>query len=91
MSLGHPAGVPGKMAFSVRFSIAINRTSLGHRPVEIRLSRRVSQGHPAGVPGIFLKFMCPFLSSRNGPVGDAAVLTLCPAHAYLSTHLAWPA
>ena len=66
MSLGHPAGVPGKMAFSVRFYIAINRKSLGHRPVDPRLSRRVSQGHPAGVPGIFLKFMCPFLSGCQG-------------------------
>ena len=33
-----------------------------HRPADPCLSRRVSQGHPAGVPGIFLDFMCPFLS-----------------------------
>ena len=54
MSLGHPAGVPAKMPFSVRFSIVNNRKSPGHRPVDPCLSRRVSQGHPAGVPGIFL-------------------------------------
>ena len=62
MSLGHPAGVPAKMAFSVRFSIANSRKSLGHRPVNPCLSRRVSQGHPADVPGVSLKFMRPFLS-----------------------------
>ena len=50
------------MPFSGRYSTVNNRKSLGHRPVDPRLSRRVSQGHPAGVPGIFLKFMCPFLS-----------------------------
>ena len=54
--------VPAKMPFSVRFSIVNNRKPLGHRPVDPCLSRRVSQGHPAGVPGIFLKFMCPFVS-----------------------------
>ena len=62
VSLGHPAGVPGKMAFSERFSIVIHRNFLGHRSVDPRLSRRMSLGHPAGVPGIFLRFMCPFLS-----------------------------
>ena len=62
VSLGHSAGVLAKMPFSVRLSIANNRKSPGHRPVDPCLSRRVSQGHPAGVPGIFLKFMCPFLS-----------------------------
>ena len=48
------------MRFSVRFSLVNNSKSLGHRPVDPCLSRRVSQGHPAGVPGISLKFMCPF-------------------------------
>ena len=62
MSLGHPAGVPAKRPFSVNFSTVNNRKSLGHRPVDPCLSRRVSLGHPAGVPAILLKFMCPFLS-----------------------------
>ena len=60
--VGHPAGVPAKMPFSVRLSIRNNRKCLGHRPVDPCLSRWVSQKHPAGVPGIFLKFMCPSLS-----------------------------
>ena len=34
VSLEHPAGVPAKMPLSVRFSIANNRKSLGHRPVD---------------------------------------------------------
>ena len=34
VSLKHPAGVPAKMPFSVRFSIAKNRTSLKHWPVD---------------------------------------------------------
>ena len=58
VSLGHPADVPAKMAFSVRFSIVINRKSLGHRMVDPLLSH----GHPAGVSGIFLKLMCRLLS-----------------------------
>ena len=42
MSLGHPAGVPAKMPFSVSFSKVNNRKSLGHRPVDPCLSRRMS-------------------------------------------------
>ena len=60
VSLGHPAGVPAKMPFSGRFSIVDNRKFLGHRPVDPRLSRRVSQGHAAGVPGIFLSLCALF-------------------------------
>ena len=60
VSLGHPAGVTARLPFSVSFSEANNRTSLGHRPVDPCLScwcprdtRPVSRG--------FLKFMCFFL------------------------------
>ena len=61
VSQGHPAGVPAKVLFSVRFSIVNNRKSLGHRPVDPCLSRRVSQGHPAGVPRIGFSFtLCAF-------------------------------
>ena len=49
------------LSLSVIYNIP-NRKSLGHRPVDPCLSRRVAQGHPAGVPGIFLELMCPFLS-----------------------------
>ena len=42
------------MAFSVRFSIANHRKSLGHRPVDTRL--RVP-GTPGWCPGHFLKFI----------------------------------
>ena len=54
-----------KCPFLSVFSIVNNKKSLGHRPVDPCLSRRVSQGHPAGVPGIFLEFMCPLLSWLN--------------------------
>ena len=47
VSLGHPAGVPAKMPFSV---ITSNRKSLEHRLVDPCLSRWVSQRHP-GTPG----------------------------------------
>ena len=58
MSRGHLAGVPAKNALFCQFSKRkTDRKSLGHRPVDPCLSRRVSQGHPAGVPGLFLKFM----------------------------------
>ena len=65
MSLGHPAGVPAKVPFSVRFSIVNNRKSPGHRPVDPCLSRRVSPGHPAGVPGIFLSLCALFFPEKH--------------------------
>ena len=60
MSLGHPAGVPAKVPFSVISSIANQRKSLGHQLVDLCLSRQMPQGHPASVPGIFFQFMCLF-------------------------------
>ena len=56
---------PASRQISVCFSIAINRKSLGHRPADPRLSRRVSQGHPAGVPGIFLSLCALFFLDRT--------------------------
>ena len=85
MSLGHPAGVPAKMPFPVRFSIANNRKLPGHRPVDPCLSRRVSQGHPAGVPGVLLSLCALFFPElshsrisflvRRGPLGSLSLLT----------------
>ena len=57
---GYPWGNAAKMPFSVRFSVVNNRKSPGHRPVDPRLSRRVSQGHRAGVLGIFLSLCALF-------------------------------
>ena len=54
LRLEHPAGVPTKLPFSLSFCKVDNRKSLGHRPVDPCLSRRVSQGQPAGVPRILL-------------------------------------
>ena len=64
--VGHPAGVPAKMCFSVSFSIVNHRKSLGHRPVYPCLSCRVSQGHPAGVPGIFSSLCACFFPDNLG-------------------------
>ena len=65
LSLEH--GVPAKMPFSLSFSKANNRKSVGHRPVDPILSRRVFSGHPGWSPRDFLKFMCPLLSLRQRP------------------------
>ena len=57
---GTPGRCPGKNALFCPFSIVHNRKSLGHRPVDSCLCRRVSQGHTAGVPGIFLSLSALF-------------------------------
>ena len=66
-SLGHPAGVPAKMPFFVRFSRVNNRKPLGHRPVDPCLSHRESQVHPVGVPGIFLSLCALFFPEGRAP------------------------
>ena len=44
-----------------------NRKSLGHRPVDLCLPRRVSQEHRAGVPGIFLFKSMSFSNCAASP------------------------
>ena len=60
---GTPGQCPGKMPFSVCFSKANSRKSLGHWPVDPCLFA----GHPAGVPRIFL-FMVQVLFRPVFPV-----------------------
>ena len=62
----------------------IHGKSMGHRPVDPCLSRRVSQKHPAGVPRIFLSLCASFFPDRYPTCcqpeisGTIAELRSCP-------------
>ena len=80
------------MPFSV--CVANDRKSLGHRPVDPCLSRRVSQGHPAGVPGIFLSLCALFFPDLLPPyrIFDLLPIPKFTLHSIFSPggSLGWP-